>query len=61
MARRWWIHVRLSKPHRRKGHWITNHWQRWTKAHRNKEHKRRNRRTYAEIAAANARASKCGK
>ena len=45
------VPVKNSKPHRRKGGWVSGYWRgRTKKAHRNKTHKRNQRRTKKGIA-----------
>lgn len=51
-----WLSVKLSRPHRRKKHDVKGYKQNTSKAHRNKAHKRRPRRTDKQIKAANKRA-----
>lgn len=50
-----WTDVKLSKPHRRKKNKVKGYTRKRTKnAHRNKAHKRKPRRTDAQISAAKA-------
>jgi len=43
------VDVKQSKPHRRKGHWVSGYFMRISKAFRNRGHKRQPRRTSATI------------
>jgi len=56
-----WISIKLSRPHRRKTHDVKGYKQKTSKAHRNKSHKRRPRRTDAQIQAAKKRKKKGSK
>ena len=56
-----WIKVKLSRPHRRKKHDVKGYTQKTSKPHRNTSHKRRPRRTDAQIKAAEKRKNKTKK
>lgn len=53
-----WVKIKLSRPHRRKKHDVKGYTQKTSKPHRNQGHKRRARRTDAQIKAAEKRRKK---